>query len=253
MLIKTVSSRRTLSVIVGLLLVVSVASARCSRRNKYSDFGRFSLSLGGGFGFIEDHQGMLDIKTELQFGLTSRIRFGLGIGYLNSEGRHDFDRGWNDRREEMATIELKQDISQEQIDKKHGYLQGYRQDFRIIPLSLNVYYDLPLGRRWDIFASGGGSYYFGSFRGANERQDKNAWGGQGGLGLEFRLTRRLQLVAEGNYRFAKFHGVDILQPTEQMPLTDDSADACGKKTGGLPHIRMDLNGFSFRASVKFGF
>jgi hypothetical protein len=230
MSIRTASNKQTLCVILGLFLIVSVASARSFGQNEYSDFSRFSLSLGGGFGFTEGHQGMLDLKTELQYGLTSRIRFGLGIGYLNSAGRHGFDEDWYGEREhmtpeldgeEITAVEIGQDMSREQIDRE-AHIRGYRQDFRIIPLSLNVYYNLPLARRWIAFAGGGGSYYFGSFRTMNEQQDKNGWGGQGGLGFEFRLTERLRLVAEGTYRFAKFHGVD-------------------------------LNGFSFRASAKFGF
>jgi opacity protein-like surface antigen len=252
MSIRTASSRRALSVALGLLLIVSAASARWSRRNEYSDFSRFSLSLGGGFGFTEGHQGMLDLKTELQFGLTSRIRFGLGIGYMKSEGRHGFGEDWNDGREEMKAGQPEQNVSQAQTDRD-GYIRGYRQDFRVIPLSLNVYYALPLGRRWSIFATGGGSYYFGSFRGAGERQDKNAWGGQGGLGVEFRLTQRLLLVAEGNYRFAEFRGVNSFQPAGQALLADGSANNCDVGTEWRHYSRMDLNGFGFRAGVKFGF
>ena len=246
------SIKRALSVVLGLFLIASAASARCSRHNEYSGFNRFSLSLGGGFGFTEGHQGMLDLKTELQFGLSSRIRFGLGIGYWNSDERNGFDKDRNDGRDKKSTGELEQDISHEKIDG-NCHVQGYRQDFRILPLSLNVYYDLPLSRRWDVFASGGGSYYFGSFRGASKRQDKNAWGGQGGLGVEFRLTRQLKLVAEGDYRFVNFHGVDCLQPAGRALLADGTADIDDKTTEKLSHIRMDLSGFSFRASVKFGF
>lgn len=227
----------------GLLLIVGVANARRSGRNEYSDFSRFSLSLGGGLGFTESHQGILDLKTELQFGVTSRIRLGLGIGYMNGEGRMGFGKDRNDGREEMTADQTDRD----------GYRQGYRQDFRVIPLSLNVYYALPLGRRWSIFASGGGSLYFGSFRDAGERKDKDAWGGQGGLGVEFRLNQRLMLIAEGNYRFAEFHGVNSSRPEGQASLTDGSATNCNAATVSLHNSRLDLNGFSLRAGVKFGF
>jgi uncharacterized protein YfiM (DUF2279 family) len=226
-----------------------VANAHWHGRTDFSDFQRFSISVGGGFGFSEGHQGMLDLKTELQFGLTSRIRLGLGVGFINGEGRYGFGKDWDDRPE---GVEADQFVSHER-NGKDSQMRGYGRDFRIIPLSLNVYYALPLGHRWNIFVSGGGSYYFGSFHAMDVREHKNAWGGQGGLGIEFRLARQLRLVAEGSYRFAEFRGLKQLQPKDPMPLTESAADSdCSTKEWG-DRSHMDFNGFSFRTGVKFGF
>jgi len=98
---RTASSRRAFGLVLGLLLIAGVASAHWYGRNESSDFHRFSILLGGGYGFSEGHQGMLDLNTELQFGLTSRIRLGLGIGCLNGEGRHGFYGEWKDGNEGM--------------------------------------------------------------------------------------------------------------------------------------------------------
>jgi hypothetical protein len=248
---RTASSRRAFGLILGLLLIAGVASAYWHGRNEFSDFHRFSISLGGGYGFSEGHQGMLDLKTELQFGLTSRIRLGLGIGYLNGEGRHGFYGEWKDGREEMMAGLPEQSISEERKDQD-GQWRGYRRDFQLLPLSLNVYYDLPLGRRWDIFVNGGGSYYFGSFHGMGERQHKNAWGGQGGLGVEFRLARQIQLVAEGSYRFAEFRGLNKMVPVDSTASADSTSDIDMVKER-RDYSHMDLNGFGLRLGVKLGF
>lgn len=248
---RTTSSRRACGLIIGLLLIAGVASAYWHGRNESSDFHRFSISLGGGYGFSESHQGMLDLKTELQFGLTSRIRLGLGIGYLNGEGRHGFYRNWQDGSEEMMAGQLEQSNCEGRKDQD-GQWRGYRRDFQLLPLSLNVYYDLPLGRRWNIFVNGGGSYYFGSFHGMGERQNKNAWGGQGGLGVEFRLARQIQLVAEGSYRFVEFKGLNRMLPEDSTSLADGSSDNDVMKEW-RDYSRMDLNGFGLRLGVKFGF
>jgi hypothetical protein len=145
---------------------------------------------------------------------------------------------------------------------------------RIMPLSLNFYYGLPIGRKWTIFMNGGGSVYFGSFEGPTGDQHKRAWGGQAGLGVEYRIAPSIQLVAEAAYRFVEFH--DVLVQNIQlnnlwqmiMPFVDSIAKSENAEIsrvadflrGGLVQLApkptrptdMNLNGLSLRMGVKFG-
>jgi len=208
---------KPLRVALGLLLIISAGNAQWSGRPEISNFYRFSLSMEGGCGFSEDSQAMADLRTELQFGLTSRIRLGLGIGYLHGSGRHG--------------------------------LVGYRDDFRLMPLSLKAYYVLPLAHKLSIFMSGGGTYYIGWFHGVAGPHDNNAWGGQGGLGFEYRLTRRIGLVAEGNYRFVSFGGFKRLVPVVSSPAAEGASETVTYVTQRFP---MDLNGISLSVGIRFG-
>jgi len=234
------------------------------------DFERFSISLGGGFGFSEAYHALADLRSEFQLSFSSRVRLSLGLGYMSDFKGHD--RNW-DKDGWMMGGRQGQAGFRGPVDES----QGAVNDFRILPLSLNVYYLVPVGRDWNVFMSGGPSYYFGSFKGASETQKKDAWGGQAGLGFEFRIAERLRFVAEGGYRFVEFKGLkrqqpqpnpldlDQLWPTD-IPITDwNKRDISARMRWlfqflpgwsrlGEPQtvpFSMNLNGFSFRLGLKF--
>ena len=264
---RTASVRRVFYASLSLLLIVALANAQSRERRDIPVIPRFFLSMGGGVGFWEGHHGMLDLKSEIQFRLSPKIRLGLGLGYMNHSAGHEMERGRDDRRSGwpgLAGFWGQNDNRQEP-----------GRDFHIVPLSLNLYYVLPVGRRWNIFMSGGGSYYFGSFHDLTEKQNKNAWGGQAGLGVEFRLANRIHLVAEGSYRFAEFHGLHTQQRQGLATLLEafqigsrlrnswrqDGNDSILPRlldllTGGLTPLppksySVSINGFSLRAGLKF--
>ena len=240
-----------------LLFAAAFAGAQGRDRSPNQELSRFSLSMAGGFGFSEGRRGLLDLQAELQFGLTPRLRLGLGVGYLNDYPGRGMDKGRNDQSE--------------------GYSNGTGYDglkARIVPVSLNAYYGLPFGRKWTIFMSGGGSYYFGSFQGSDGSQHKRAWGGQAGLGLEYRVAPRFQLFAEAAYRFVEFNGVTNATATttscEQAieslmnSITRGNRADVDKIADYLKGIvvplapkpartaDMNLSGLSLRMGVKFG-
>ena len=251
-------------VALALLLIAGIAGAQGRDRGLYAqDYHRLSLSMAGGFGFSESHRGLFDLQTELQYGLTPRLRLGLGFGYMKDRGRQG-DRSGRDERSGMQT----------------GFLGG--NDFyagsqnsgleaRIMPLSLNLYYGLPIGRKWSVFMSGGGSYYFGSFDGPAGDQHKHAWGAQAGLGIEYGIAQSIQLVAEAAYRFVEFHNVlvqDNLAVNPLLALVDSVLKSDNTAVsrvadflrGELVQLApkptrptdMNLNGLSLRMGVKFG-
>jgi hypothetical protein len=238
------------AIALGLFFIAGTMSAQWGEHARVWDDHRFFISVGGGYGFSEDHQGMVDLKTELQFGLTSRIRLGLGVGYLHGGGgRYGFGdkTRWTDM---MMEDNPAQANSQNSAGIEEHYGES-RTDFRALPLSLNLYYVLPLAHRWNIFMNGGGSVYFGSFYGIVGPRHKTAWGGQGGLGTEYRLTRSIRLVAEASYRFVEFGGLKRLTPVP-VPLLGASRVPYEPVPGTVERFRIDLNGLSLRAGVRFG-
>jgi len=250
-------------------------------RESLAEFPQFSLTMEGGMGALEHGRNMLDLKLEAQVGVSRAFRLGFGVGYLN-RGRGGRDDMGRDGRKRGMMDGRGMQAGRGMMSGK-GMMAGSSQgggdvggDFRAFPLSLNAYYSLPLGRKAGVFMSAGGSYYFGRFEGAAGRQTKNAWGGQAGLGFEYRLTSRVNLVAEGSYRFAEFKGLRTPQPQPRMPLVDSLLaglrpllDARGADLGpvldGLRRMVMpwtnpapprpvdvNINGFSCRVGVKFG-
>jgi hypothetical protein len=156
-----------------------------------------------------------------------------------------------------------------------GSQAGTVKDFRVLPLSLNVTYALPLGRRLNAFMSAGGSYFFGTFEGPAGHQTENAWGGQAGLGIEYRITPRISLIADGSYRVAEFRGLKVVQAKPRLPIMDAFQNRLRSLNLRTPvlgrivqnfmrsmealisppapkRVDLDFNGFSLRAGVKFG-
>jgi len=249
MTLRTTYRRSALVLAAILILAVGSALADWSSPRSWNEprtFQRFSLSLDGGFGLADGHHGILDAKTEFQLGLSRRIRIGLGVGYLSGGNGWGRNGGYGLRPDE-GTV---QETNGDEHDK--GFREmGPGQNYRVVPLSLNLYYLLPLSRRWNLFASGGGSFYWGWFHGSDIREQKTTWGGQGGIGAEYRLSRRLTLIAQGEYRFAEFNKLAKLAAG-----TSSTTCAADQKDGGHEmqlFSRVLLNGATFHLGAKFGF
>jgi len=246
---KTASPVRLLVLAFTVLATAEFAGAQGRDRSAGPEFARFSLSMDGGFGFAEQRHGLLDVKAEFQVGLSRRVRLGLGLGYLNDEGR----RGGDGRFDQGYML---------YGDDGAGSVRS-----RIMPVSLNLYYGLPLGRKWTVFMSGGGSWYRGRFENLLGDQRKNAWGGQAGLGVEYRIASSLQLIAQADYRFVEFHGV-VAHVDAAVLAAEELADAVAAgNTRVAEFLRgllvplapkpvrtsdLNLSGLSLRVGVKFG-
>jgi len=251
-------SGRIIGLGLGLLLIVGLAAAqrRVQKPAEPVKIQRFSISMNGGFGMLEGHRRLMDLKTELQYGFGRSFRLGLGLGYLNEvEGRGD-DRDRYDRRPGLGG---NQGWNVPRMNR-----DDINRDFRVIPVTLNAYYILPVGGKWNLFMSGGGSYNFAALRGQAEIQHRRSWGGQAGMGLEFRLGAKIQVTAEGGYRFVRFHGFEAprVNPTillgDAGPLENWIRRGMNALINGFfapaPPRRFDisLTGFSCRLGLKFG-
>ena len=241
------------------LALPSLAGPALAQRNadrpiRVPGLPRFTIAVGGGAAFAEDHHALAQLLAELQYNFTPRFRLGLGLGYLSSGG-HGEQRGRDRWTSPLDGLHQSGMTLIERLLNGPSTEQG--RDFRLVPISLNAYYVLRLARKWDAFLSGGASYYLGTFYGDSSRLGKNALGGQAGLGVEFRLNPRLKLVAEGAYRFVSFNGLKFPRP---LGVLDSLAATSG--FGNLLYflapllqpkpVDVRLNGFSLTAGVRFG-
>ncbi len=240
-------------ILLALLALAGTAAAqnrgRMMGRSAAAEMPRFSLSVAGGLGFQEHGRALADLKAELQYGLSRSLRLGLSVGYLTRGGSDGMmDR---DGRGRMGGGMMRDNTRLANLIFPRQE-QAFGRDVRAIPLGLNLYYTLPLGRRWSASLWGGGAFAFGSFRAAEKTVHKNAFGGQGGLGFEYALTSKVRLTAEAGYRFLTFSRVRPPQP-ELSPLLRMISNTVPAWLMPQPKpVDIDLSGCSLRAGLKFG-
>ncbi len=135
----------------------------------------------------------LDFGGELVINFTPRVGIGLGGGYIQVSRETVIDVIWEgspykDTADPKATI---------------------------IPLTFSVHLGLPLGNIISLALNAGAGYYLGTIQWhyswdseyhdyeENWKAKSNTIGFQGGLGLEFNLSRNMALLVEGFGRYAK--------------------------------------------------
>ncbi len=225
-----------------------------------SGLSRVKFSLAGGFAHSESRGGMVDVKAEIQFSLASNIRIGFGIGYLS-----DIDN--------MHMGGNVGGISGGMMGVQTGGFSGHSHDFRVIPLTLSLYYVLPVNYKLNIFMVGGGGYYLSSFRDIST-QEENAFGSHAGFGFDLEIADRIKIMAEGIYRFVNLKGFTReLHPGFREGIEDggqeegfwhynhsqgeyhfhNSYEDQAQMMIDSPPYNISLNGFSLRAGIKFRF
>jgi len=94
-------------------------------------------------------------------------------------------------------------------------------DAKAIPVTLGIYYFLPVSPKLRFSIGAGAGYYFARFSRTTHREDNASYwldadftgsggelGFQGGIGLEYALSKNVALVIEGFGRFAKVKGFE---------------------------------------------
>jgi len=229
-----------------------------------SGLSRVNFSLWGGYAHSESRGIMVDVKAEIQFSLSSNIKAGFGIGYLSdSDNMH---MGGN-------IGGLSGGMMGGMMGGQTDGFYGDGHDFRVIPLTLNLYYILPLNQKLDIFMVGGGGYYLSFFRDVST-QERNAFGPHAGFGFDLEIADRIKIVVEGIYRFINLKGFT----SELHPGFREGMEGGGQEEGfwhynhsmgeyhfhesyedqaqmmtDSPLYNISLNGFSLRAGIKFRF
>lgn len=244
----------------GLILLMSYAMnyARPVEENRSAPSNRPNFSLKGGNAHSESQGCMAEVDAEILFPLSSFLRIGLGIGYLSDWGGMHMGGGIGLMSGGMMT----------------GFgdgFSGHGHDFRVIPLTLSLYYTIPVRSNIDIFMVGGAGYYWGSFRDISI-QRKSGFGPHAGFGFDFKVADRIVIVTEGIFRFASLKNFT-------SELYPGFKDEMGEYVEGFWHFHhghgewhfheehedllqmsaenspfnISLNGFSIRAGIRFSF
>ncbi|NIM90112.1 MAG: outer membrane beta-barrel protein [Candidatus Aminicenantes bacterium] len=135
----------------------------------------------------------IDLGGELIINFTPRVGIGLGGGYIQVNKETVIDLIWEGT----------------------PYKDTAHPKATLIPLTLGVYLSFPLGNTMNFTLNAGAGYYFGTIQWnygwdsehhdyeENWKAKSHTMGFQGGLGLEFNISRSLALLVEGFGRYAK--------------------------------------------------
>ncbi|MHA2062148.1 MAG: hypothetical protein ACW963_07665 [Candidatus Sifarchaeia archaeon] len=238
------------------LLMTTLVNAQSTQETYSSTTSRVGFFLGGGFAHSESRGGMIDLKSELQFSISKKIRFGLGIGYMSDfHGMH-----------------MSGGMMGGMMGGMNNGFSGHRHSFRVVPITSSIYYLLPLSPNVDVFMTGGGGYYIASFRDVST-ENKNAFGPHVGIGFDFKATHKINIITEAVYRFVNLkdftsqlhQGFRELEGEqhedgfwhfhhqhEEWHFHEEHEDEIQVLEDSSP-FNISLNGFSIRAEVRFGF
>jgi opacity protein-like surface antigen len=253
------------SIFLGIIVLGSTFIYAESGKNSNSpDQRRVSFSIFGGYAHSESRGGMVDLKTEVQLDLSANIRVGLGVGYLSDFHGMHMDGSFGSMHGGMMG------------GSNAGFMGGFSEhthNFRIIPLTLSLYYVLPINSKLDVFMQGGGGYYIGNYKDQSD-QSQDAFGPHLGMGFDFKVADRITIIAEGNYRFVNLKGFSselhqgfregmggeeheeglwhFHHHEEEWHFHEEHEDAQQMLTD-VPPFDLSLNGISLRVGIKFLF
>lgn len=199
------------------------------------------------FGWIQN------LKAEVLLNLSNSFRLGLGLEYLaetqkGSMALNDADSGtFND-------ISFYYNYSLED-----NFSSWPQPKLTVIPVTCDLYFFIPLGKKAEVFFKGGVAYYWGKLKYnesylrdykyqadyyGNDDTFRYSWidnytedgnrtyeakcnqlGYQAGIGLDFKLSSLVSLVVEANYRYVNFkdwsgNGSESLSWTEESGRSD---------------------------------
>jgi hypothetical protein len=257
---KALKLRFFVSLGIFLLLSTTMIYAGPKQGASSSNISRANFSLSGGYAHSESCSGMVEVKAEVQFSLSSSIRVGLGVSYLSDFGDMHMSGNIGGMGGGM-------------MGGMGGDFSGYSHDFNVIPITLSLYYVLPINQKLDIFMVGGGAYYLSSFRDVST-QEKNAFGPYAGFGFDLKMADRVMIVAEGIYRFVNLKGfTNELHPGFREGMEGEEHEEGfwhynhdhgeyhfheahedqAQMRLDSPPFNISLNGFSMRVGIKFSF
>jgi len=173
-------------------------------RNDFNDHMQSYNDLFDEIPFVSPDSDFEMLKMGMDFGGEILINFmphfsmGFGAGYL-SAGKE-------------TTVEL-------DIYGMYTEVWSYHPKFSVIPITLSLYYGIPVGSFMNVVLNAGFGYYLGTVDfdvydkeivGTNWSEEtetwsakSNAFGFHGGIDLEFGIARNLALVVGAKGRYAK--------------------------------------------------
>lgn len=157
-----------------------------------------------------------EFEGEFIYSITERWGLGLGMGYI----RKSLESG-----------------AQLQIGTYARVSFEWEPSYKVVPVTLNGYYNFPIASKMSAYVKGGVGYYFGTLdyqiRQENELVGITVWeendgtasdsgfGFQGGLGIEYSLSDSVALVLEGSGRYANLKNWDV-ENTNRTALGTDT-------------------------------
>ncbi len=156
-------------------------------------------------------------EGEFIYSLTESFGIGLGVGYIRKT--------------------IKSDV-QLQIGNYAEISFEFEPGYKVVPITLNGYYNFPVASKINAYVKGGVGYYFGTFDYQIRQEDTllgvTVWeenegsandsglGFQGGLGLEYSLSDSVALVLEGAGRYVSLKNWDVEDVKRTALGTDTS-------------------------------
>ena len=145
-----------------------------------------------------------EFEAEFIYNLTERWGIGLGVGYI--------------RKSIESAAEL-------QIGTYAGISFDWQPTYKVVPVTLNGYYNFSVAPKMNAYVKGGVGYYFATWDyqirqentllgitvwEENEGTAKdNGFGFQGGLGFEYGLSDSVSLFLEGTGRYVNLKNWDV--------------------------------------------
>jgi opacity protein-like surface antigen len=145
-----------------------------------------------------------EFEGEFVYNFTERWGVGLGVGYI----RKSVESG-----------------AQLRLGTYAGVSFDWEPVYKVIPVTLNGYYNFPVASKVNAYVKGGAGYYFATWdykiRQENELLGITVWeenegtakdsgfGFQGGLGFAYSLSDSVALFLEGSGRFVNLKNWDV--------------------------------------------
>ncbi|UCE43162.1 MAG: outer membrane beta-barrel protein [Candidatus Aminicenantes bacterium] len=152
------------------------------------------------------------------FNLSSRFALSGGVGYIT--GKYSAMRTGKNQ-EGLTTAR-----------------SGINQKAKAVPVTLGIYYYLPVSSKSRVYINAGAGYYFARFSSSSYREndtpykmdtDTTGSGGDvcfhGGSGFEYHLAENVAIVIEGFGRYAKISGFKGTRNQSDSNNWSDSLDA----------------------------
>lgn len=191
--------------------------------------------LAGSLGFHKTgelalpHRG-LDSNGEIVLRISRPLEIGIGLGFLSRANSHS-----------LVSIEQSSSGARSSVRWTTGAWA--------IPLLLNAYYHVPISPRLSGFVKAGLGYYLANLKLTSEEEAEllgvetwsqiiskgrdDALGCQAGLGLEYGISGRFFLFAEGGWRFVNFKNWSVTYDDASNSRRDATRTATWWSVEGL--------------------
>jgi len=198
---------------VFLFMAVSLMTQGAAQGEEFNGFERrVGFSISGGYTHTESFGGVPEVTAELQIRIAPQVYAALAVGYLGD------------------TISMH---GSSMMDGSPVGFDDHLHRFQVIPITLNLYYAVPVNPKVAAYLTAGGGYYAATYWDIDS-QSQGDFGVHLGAGINLKPAQKVDFFVSGMYRFARIDGF-----REEI------------HTG--PDFSLSLNGFRLQAGMRFRF